>query len=47
MYGLKCKPATVKNPQAAILECIHQMLAAMMCTTELDMAGSVDPSDIV
>ena len=45
-YGLKCKPTTVKNPQAnAILECLHQALAAMMPTAELDMANSVDPSD--
>ena len=46
-YGLKRKPTTVKNPQAnAILERIHQTLAAMMRTAELDMAMSVDPSDI-
>ena len=46
-FGLKRKPTTVKNPQAnAILERIHQTLAAMMRTAELDMADSVDPSDI-
>jgi hypothetical protein len=46
-YGLKRKPTTVKNPQAnAILERLHQTLAAMMRTAELDMANSVEPSDI-
>ena len=46
-FGLKRKPTTVKNPQAnAILERIHQTLAAMMRTAEIDMAISVDPSDI-
>ena len=46
-YGLKRKPTTVKNPQAnAILERLHQTLAAMMCTAELDMANSLEPSDI-
>ena len=46
-FGLKRKPTTVKNPQAnAILERIHQTLAAMMRTSEIDMAISVDPSDI-
>ena len=46
-FGLKRKPTTVKNPQAnAILERIHQTLAAMTRTAEIDMAISVDPSDI-
>jgi hypothetical protein len=37
----------VKNPQAnAILECVHQVLAQMLCTAELDMAESVTPNDI-
>jgi hypothetical protein len=32
----------VKNPQAnAILECLHQVLAQMLRTAELDMAESV------
>jgi hypothetical protein len=30
----------------AILECIHQILAAMMHTVELDLAISVVPSNI-
>ena len=46
-FGLKRKPTSVKNPQAnAILERIHQTFAAMMRTAELDMADSVDESDI-
>ncbi len=46
-YGIKHKPTTIKNPQAnAICERIHQVLGSMMCTSELDMADSVDPADI-
>jgi hypothetical protein len=46
-YGIKHKPTTFKNQQAnAICECIHQVLRAMMCTSELDMADSVEPADI-
>ena len=46
-FGLKRKPTSVKNPQAnAILERIHQTLANMMRTAELDMADSVSPNDI-
>eukprot|EP00956_Cyclotella_meneghiniana_P028463 scaffold66238_cov43-Cyclotella_meneghiniana.AAC.10 len=41
------KPTSVKNPQGnAILERIHQTFAVMMRTAELDMADSVDESDI-
>ena len=41
------KPSTVKNPQAnAICEHVHQALATMIHTSELDMADSVDPADI-
>ncbi len=37
----------VKNPQAnALLECVHQVLAQTLCTTELDMAKSVPPNDV-
>jgi hypothetical protein len=46
-YGIKRKPTTIKNPQAnAICERIHQVLGTMMCTSELDMADSVEPADI-
>ena len=41
------KPTTVKNPQAnAILECLHQVLAQMSRTAELDMAKTVIPNDV-
>ncbi len=37
----------VKNPQAnAILECIHQVLAQILSTAELNMAKSVTPNDV-
>ena len=29
-----------------ILECIYEMFAAMMCTADLDMDNSADPSNI-
>jgi transposase InsO family protein len=46
-FGLKRKPTSVKNPQAnAILERIHQTIANMMHTAELDMADTADPSDV-
>ena len=46
-YGIKRKPTSVKNPQAnAILERVHQVITTMLCTTELDMANTVVPSDI-
>jgi hypothetical protein len=46
-FGLKCKPTSVKNPQAnTILECIHQTLANMMRTAELDMANTAAPDDV-
>jgi hypothetical protein len=46
-YSIKHKPTTIKNPQAnAICEHVHQVLGTMMCTSELDMADSVDPADI-
>ncbi len=46
-YGIKRKPTTVKNPQAnAILECLHQVLAQMLRTAELNMAEIVTPDDV-
>jgi hypothetical protein len=46
-FGLKRKPTSVKNPQAnAIQERIHQTLADMMRTAELDMADTADPGDV-
>jgi hypothetical protein len=44
---MKCKPTTVKNPQAnATLERIHAVLGNMLNTSKLDMAESVKASDI-
>ena len=38
-HGLKCKPTSVKNPQAKdILKQVHQTIMAMLHTAELDMA---------
>ena len=46
-YGIKRKPTSVKNPQAnVILQRVHQVIMAMLCTSELNMAVSVDASDI-
>jgi hypothetical protein len=46
-YGIKHKPTMVKNPQAnAILECLHQVLAQMLCTAELNMAKTIIPDDV-
>ena len=46
-YSVKRKPTSIKNPQAnAILEQILQVLMAMVCTSEINMADSVAPSDI-
>jgi hypothetical protein len=46
-YVIKRKPTTVKNPQAnAILECLHQVLAQMLRTAELNMAKTVTPDDV-
>jgi hypothetical protein len=37
----------MKNPQAnAIQERVHQVLMTMACTLELDMADTVEPSDV-
>ncbi len=44
---IKRKPTSVKNPQAnAMLERVHQFIMAMLHTAEIDMADSVDASDI-
>ena len=46
-YGLKHKPASVRNSQAnAILDCVHQTIMAMPHTTELDMVDTFSESDI-
>jgi hypothetical protein len=43
-YGITRKPTMVENPRAnGILECVHQVLGQMLCTSELDMANSVTP----
>ncbi len=45
-YGTKHKPTMVKNPQVnAILECLHQVLAQILRTAELDMAKIVTLND--
>ncbi len=45
--GIKHKPTTIKNPQAnAILECLHQVLAQMLCTSILNMAKTITPDDV-
>jgi hypothetical protein len=46
-YGIKHKPTGIKNPQANdILEHIHAVFTNMLHTSELNMAGSVNASDI-
>jgi hypothetical protein len=46
-YGIKHKPASIKNPQAnAILERIHAVFTNMLRTAEPDMAELVNASDI-
>ncbi len=46
-YGVKRKPTSIKNPQAnAILEHIHAVFTNMLRTAKLDMAESVNTSDI-
>ena len=46
-YGIKRKPTMIKYPQAnAILECLHQVLAQMLRTAELNMAEKVTPYDV-
>jgi hypothetical protein len=44
---IKPQPASVENPQVnAILEWLHQVIVTMLHTTELDMANTVETSDI-
>ena len=46
-YSIMRKPTCVKTPQAnAILERVHQVIMVMLLTAEIDMANSVDASDI-
>jgi hypothetical protein len=46
-YGIKRKLTGIKNPQAnAILERIHAVFTNMLCTAKLDMAESVNASNI-
>ncbi len=46
-YGITRKPTMIKNPQEnAILECLHQVLAQMLHTSELNMAKTVTPDDV-
>jgi hypothetical protein len=46
-YGIKRKPTSVRNPQVnAILERIHAVIMNMLRTVEMDMADSVNISDI-
>ncbi len=46
-YGITHKPTSIKNPQAnAILEHMHAVFTNMLHTAELDMAESVNASDI-
>jgi hypothetical protein len=46
-YGITHKRTSIKNPQAyAILERMHAVFTNMLCTAELDMAESVNASDI-
>jgi hypothetical protein len=46
-YGIKRKPTSIKNPQAnAILERMHAVFTNMLRTAKLDMAKSVNASDI-
>ena len=46
-FGIMSKPTSVKNPTAnAILEQAHQVISSMLHTAEIDMAPSVEPSNI-
>ncbi|KAL7503005.1 hypothetical protein ACHAXN_000856, partial [Cyclotella atomus] len=46
-YGLKRKPTSIKNPYAtAILEGVHQVLMTMARTAELDIADTVERSNV-
>ncbi|KAL7503628.1 hypothetical protein ACHAXN_001390, partial [Cyclotella atomus] len=46
-YDLNHKPISIKNLQAnAILECVHQVLMNIAHTAELDMADTMEPSNV-
>ncbi len=46
-YGVKHKPTSIKNPQAnAILERMHAVYTNILRTAKLDIAKSVNASDI-
>ena len=46
-FGIKRKLTSVKNPQAnAVLNQVHQVITTLLCTTELDMANTVEASEI-
>jgi hypothetical protein len=46
-YGIKHKLTSIKNATAnAILECIHAVFTNMLRTAKLDIAESVNASDI-
>jgi hypothetical protein len=46
-FGVKRKPTMIKNPQAnAILKGLHQVLAQMLRTSELNMAKTIAPDDV-
>ncbi len=46
-YGVKRKPTSIKNSTAnALLEHIHAVFTNMLCTARLNMAKSVNASDI-
>ncbi len=47
-HGIKSNPTMVKNPQAnAILQCLHQVLAQMLRTAELDNSKTVTPNELM
>ena len=46
-YGPIQKPMSIRNVQAnAILECVQQVIIAMLCTSELDMSETVTAQDV-
>eukprot|EP00804_Cyclotella_cryptica_P008335 CCRYP_020979-RA/>CCRYP_020979-RA protein AED:0.34 eAED:0.30 QI:0/0/0/0.5/0/0/2/0/355 len=46
-YGIMSKPSKAKNPQEnAILEQVHRVISSMLRTAEIDVAPSVEPSNV-
>ena len=46
-YGLKWKPASVKNPQEnTMLERVHQMIRVMLHRAKIDMSDTISESDV-